>query len=445
MAAATALCALRCWSGAPGRPAWIALTVALALWGLGNAYWNIVLYHDPNPPFPSPADAGWLAFYPAAYVALGLHLRSSVRGLPASMWLDGLIGVLAVAALGMAFVVAPILDGAEGSTAELVTNAANPIGDLLLASRGHLLHRAQPAGHRPGVAAAGRRPVRLHRRRRDLPVPARERLLRARRRARLDVARRRGADGRGRVAAAVAAADRPPRRLAHAVGELPRLPRGDRAPRRGGGRPRVARRGVPGGRRAARRDGPDDDAGPRAAPVRRDPSPGHHGRADRAPQPPLVRPAPAQQDRAGPGDGRHPGAAGHRPRPLQGAQRHPRPPRRRPCARSARSPHRLRAARRRRRRAPRRRRVRGAARRRPPGGAGRRADRRRARRALHRGGHRAAGRGQHRRGAVPRARARRRDAAPARRRRDVPGEVGPHRHRVLRAASATSTPASGCS
>ena len=57
-------------------------------------------YTVEDPPFPSPADAGWLAFYPFAYLCLGLHARRTARGLPASMWLDGLVGVLAVAARG---------------------------------------------------------------------------------------------------------------------------------------------------------------------------------------------------------------------------------------------------------------------------------------------------------------------------------------------------------
>ena len=100
----------------------------------------------------------------------------------------------------------------------------------------------------------------------------------------------------------------------------------------------------------------------RAAPARRDPPPGEHRRADRPAQPPLVRPRAARarstQARA---TGRLARAARDRPRPLQGAQRHARPPRRRPRARPARPADPHRAARRRPRRPPRRRRVRRAA------------------------------------------------------------------------------------
>ncbi len=132
MGAAVALCALRVRRGDPDRRAWLALTAGLALWTLGNAYWNAVLYTLEDPPVPSPADAGWLAFYPFAYLCLVLRVRRTVRGLPASMWMDGLVVVLAVAALGVALVVGPIVEAAEGSPAALVVNAANPICDLLL-------------------------------------------------------------------------------------------------------------------------------------------------------------------------------------------------------------------------------------------------------------------------------------------------------------------------
>ena len=44
MAAAVALCGLRVRRDDPDRRTWLALTVALGLWGLGNTYWNAVLY-----------------------------------------------------------------------------------------------------------------------------------------------------------------------------------------------------------------------------------------------------------------------------------------------------------------------------------------------------------------------------------------------------------------
>ena len=49
-----------------------------------------------------PADVGFLAVYPPAYVAIVLLLRSRVDHMRSSLWLDGVIGGLAVAAVGTA-------------------------------------------------------------------------------------------------------------------------------------------------------------------------------------------------------------------------------------------------------------------------------------------------------------------------------------------------------
>ncbi|HYM58844.1 MAG TPA: EAL domain-containing protein [Solirubrobacteraceae bacterium] len=133
LVAAVALCGLRASLPGADRAAWTALTAALAAWTVGNLYWTAVLYDLEAPPFPSPADAGWLLFFPLAYLSLGLLLRTSVRRFHASMWLDGLVGALTAAGLGTAFVLSRILAGAEGSRATVLVNAAYPIGDLLLA------------------------------------------------------------------------------------------------------------------------------------------------------------------------------------------------------------------------------------------------------------------------------------------------------------------------
>jgi diguanylate cyclase (GGDEF)-like protein len=133
-AAAAGLCALRVRSAPRVRGAWLALTLALGLFTAGDVYYSVVLYTVEDPPFPSPADAAWLAFYPAAYVCLGLIVRDSVRRFHRSVWLDGLVAALAVAGVGVALVVVPILSANGGTTATVFTNAAYPLGDLVLLS-----------------------------------------------------------------------------------------------------------------------------------------------------------------------------------------------------------------------------------------------------------------------------------------------------------------------
>jgi len=130
LACACAVVAVRVRTG--GAPGCTPLLAAIALWTAGNVWWGFVLYDMAETPFPSPADAGWLAFYPCAYLCIGLRLRASARDLPRSAWLDGLVGILSVGAIGVSIIVAPILAGAEGTRAAVLTNAAYPLADLLL-------------------------------------------------------------------------------------------------------------------------------------------------------------------------------------------------------------------------------------------------------------------------------------------------------------------------
>ena len=116
------------------RAGWLALATGMALWTLGNLYFTVFLLDLEEPPFPSLADAGYLLFYPPAYVALVLLVRERVTRFHASVWLDGLLGALAVAALGAALVLTPVLESTSGGLAAVATNLAYPLGDLLLIS-----------------------------------------------------------------------------------------------------------------------------------------------------------------------------------------------------------------------------------------------------------------------------------------------------------------------
>ncbi len=105
---------------------------AILAWALGNIYWSVALRNDSSPPYPSLADAGWLAFYPPAYAALLLVIRARVRRFLSSIWLDGAIAITAAGAFATAFVLHPILAGIGGTTAEIATNLAYPLCDVVL-------------------------------------------------------------------------------------------------------------------------------------------------------------------------------------------------------------------------------------------------------------------------------------------------------------------------
>ena len=115
------------------RGPWLALGAGLLAWAAGNTFYALVLAEREVVPVPSLADAGWLAAYPLFYAGIILLIRARVPGLGGGLWLDGLIGALAVAAVSAAAVV-PLLtsNSSGGSFGEVVTNTAYPIGDLML-------------------------------------------------------------------------------------------------------------------------------------------------------------------------------------------------------------------------------------------------------------------------------------------------------------------------
>src|SRR5919112_588765 len=99
------------------RAAWLALTLGLLGFFAGDVYYTAVITPmEGEAPFPSPADAGYLAIYPGSYVALVLLLRARAGRIPPNLWLDGLITSLAVAALGAALVFG-VVASTEGSLA----------------------------------------------------------------------------------------------------------------------------------------------------------------------------------------------------------------------------------------------------------------------------------------------------------------------------------------
>ncbi len=114
------------------RRAWRRIAAAFILWWLADAAWfaqEVVLQ---RPPFPSPADIGYLASYPV--LAWGLLSLPGARRLRAE-WLrvalDAVTVLLAAAMVVWYLVVGPSVHNAPGT---LVTalNVAYPVGDLLL-------------------------------------------------------------------------------------------------------------------------------------------------------------------------------------------------------------------------------------------------------------------------------------------------------------------------
>ena len=103
------------------RAAWALLALALTSYAAANIFYFAVVQHLDPEPFPSPSDAGWLAFYPLAYACLVLLLRRRVVRWHASTWLDGLVASCGLGALAVALVFRAVLVRGHGSSAAVAT------------------------------------------------------------------------------------------------------------------------------------------------------------------------------------------------------------------------------------------------------------------------------------------------------------------------------------
>ena len=125
-----------CWQAgrrqSAERVAWLALTAALLLNAMGDLTYTLVISRLAEEPYPSAADAFYLAYYPAIYVAQVAFIRVRVPRFHASMWLDGLIGALGATAVAVAFLLAPSLALTDGDPAAVLTNLAYPVADVIL-------------------------------------------------------------------------------------------------------------------------------------------------------------------------------------------------------------------------------------------------------------------------------------------------------------------------
>lgn len=113
------------------RAAWSLIAVAVCCWVAADLYWWLALGDLDEPPTPSPADALYLAFYPFAYAGLVLLIRARVRHFHASQWLDGIAASLVISAAATALVLPAVRSGADDA-AEVLTNFAYPVGDVVI-------------------------------------------------------------------------------------------------------------------------------------------------------------------------------------------------------------------------------------------------------------------------------------------------------------------------
>jgi two-component system, cell cycle response regulator len=108
----------------------VAMGLGIGFFAAGDFYYSLFLTGDETIPYPSGADALYIAFYPLVYVSLGLLLRGRTLAANRSFWLDGTIAGLTVGALGAALLFGTIVDTTGGASLTVATNLAYPLGDL---------------------------------------------------------------------------------------------------------------------------------------------------------------------------------------------------------------------------------------------------------------------------------------------------------------------------
>jgi two-component system cell cycle response regulator len=127
MIGCAALCLARGILEHSARVAWLFLGIGLSCDAAGE-----ILSSIGESFAPTAQSTLYLCLYLGAYVAIVLLGRRHVRHFLVSMWLDGLIGALAIAALGAAALSTPGFITAHGGGVHAALNVAYPLADVLL-------------------------------------------------------------------------------------------------------------------------------------------------------------------------------------------------------------------------------------------------------------------------------------------------------------------------
>ncbi|MBS1843415.1 MAG: hypothetical protein JST53_03265 [Actinobacteria bacterium] len=132
LVAATALCLGRVVQEPRGRRPWLWIGTGLGCWAFGTVLWDILYSGDANPPYPSVADAFWLAWYPLTVVGLVLLVRDRVRGFELHRWMDGVAVALVVMTPAVALIVQPVASRSSDNRLTTIVDFSYPILDVLL-------------------------------------------------------------------------------------------------------------------------------------------------------------------------------------------------------------------------------------------------------------------------------------------------------------------------
>jgi len=130
--AASFACLLKALDSGRERTAWLLIAAGLLCWAAAEVYWTAVIETEASPPYPSLADAGYLAMYPLTAAGLLSLVRCRAHEIDWRLWMDALVAALGTAALGAALIFQFVANHAEGSGLEKATTLAYPLGDITM-------------------------------------------------------------------------------------------------------------------------------------------------------------------------------------------------------------------------------------------------------------------------------------------------------------------------
>ncbi|MEA2190103.1 MAG: hypothetical protein QOI73_224 [Solirubrobacteraceae bacterium] len=132
MAGAAGLCLRRVLLVAGERGPWLLLALGMLLWTTADIAFTALYGIDQTPPLPNVTDALYLGSYACFYAGVVLLLSSRLRPARRTLWLDGLVAGLTLAAFTAAFVFKPMLTTTEGDPLTVAATLGYPVADVLL-------------------------------------------------------------------------------------------------------------------------------------------------------------------------------------------------------------------------------------------------------------------------------------------------------------------------
>ena len=144
--------AVACSAGAlkarRSQAAWLLVSLALAVWAIGDTIWSIRFGDAAAAPATSISDVFWLAWYPLIIAALVLLVRERVPGFELHRWIDGIAVMLCLATPWVALFLQPVAEHSTASGLAVVLDFTYPLVDAVLV--GAVLGVFALMGWRPG-------------------------------------------------------------------------------------------------------------------------------------------------------------------------------------------------------------------------------------------------------------------------------------------------------